>query len=177
MAGAVTSGEPQPTTQPLAPFLAANAALLLSKVGFAVMQLIGQAMETFGLRPGHFAILNVIEAEEGRSQQSLAQGLHIDPSTMVALIDDLEECGLAVRRRNPEDRRAYGLHLTAKGRKLLTRARSAADDVHDLILEPLDERDRERLRELLVQLATAGHLPKFSPPSGVCPPGMGGPRT
>jgi DNA-binding MarR family transcriptional regulator len=45
----------------------------------------------------------------------------------VALIDDLERAGYVKRERNPDDRRAYVITLTAAGRKMQARADEAVD--------------------------------------------------
>ncbi len=146
--------------------------LLMSKLGFASMQLFREALEPLGLHPRHFALLNLLGVEGERSQQALGEVLQIDPSTMVAVVDDLESEGLAERRRNPDDRRAYSVRLTPRGRSQLTRGRRAAKKVEDRVLAPLEPAERKRLLELLHRLAVAGHLPRFGPPggSGDCAP-------
>ena len=50
------------------------------------------------------------------SQRALGRRLRIDKSPMVGLIDDLEQLGLAERRRRTRDRRVQDIHLTAQGR-------------------------------------------------------------
>ncbi len=72
---------------------------------------------------------------------------------MVAAIDELEELGLAERRRHPSDRRKHAVHLTAKGKRTLNRAREAASGMAEELLAPLSERERETLRRLLRKLA------------------------
>ena len=64
-----------------------------------------------------FALLNVLGTREGAIQQELGLAMGIDPSTMVSLIDQLENAGLAKRRPRPTDRRARGcpLHPRAAG--------------------------------------------------------------
>jgi DNA-binding MarR family transcriptional regulator len=77
----------------------------------------------------------------------------IDPSSMVALIDELEERGLAERRQHSSDRRKHAVHLTAKGKRTLGRARGAAVAYAEELLAPLDATERETLRRLLRKLA------------------------
>src|SRR4051812_47778854 len=72
------------------------------------------ALETVGLTPALFALLNVIGARDGAIQQELGAVLGIDPSTMVSLIDHLESAGLAKRRPRPGDRRAREVAITAE---------------------------------------------------------------
>src|SRR6201995_6139058 len=67
------------------------------------------------LTPALFALLNVLGAREGTIQQQLSADMAIDPSAMVKLINELEEAGLAERRRRPNDRRAWEVSITPKG--------------------------------------------------------------
>jgi MarR family transcriptional regulator, lower aerobic nicotinate degradation pathway regulator len=67
---------------------------------------IADALESVGLTPALFALLNVLGARNGAIQQELGSVMGIDPSTMVSLIDQLEGAGLAQRRPHPKDRRA-----------------------------------------------------------------------
>src|ERR671931_2397862 len=71
-----------------------------------------EALESIGMTPALFALLNVLGAREGAIQQELSSDMGIDPSTMVSLIDALETRGLAARRRHPKDRRAWEVAIT-----------------------------------------------------------------
>ena len=59
------------------------------------------ALESIGLTPALFAVLSFLRAREGAIQQEIGAAMGIDPSTMVALIDQLESEGLAERRPPP----------------------------------------------------------------------------
>ena len=107
------------------------------------------ALDSVGLTPALFALLNVIGAREGAIQQELGSALGIDPSTMVSLIDKLEEAGLAQRRPSPTDRRAREVTITAKGRRALERGRDAAAQVEDEVLRGLSGAERRQLVTLL----------------------------
>ena len=107
------------------------------------------ALETVGLTPPLFAILNVIGAREGCIQGELAATLGIDPSTMVSLIDQLEGAGLAHRRPSPSDRRAREVAISASGRRRLDAARRLAARVEDDVLAGLTAAERRRLLALL----------------------------
>jgi DNA-binding MarR family transcriptional regulator len=107
------------------------------------------ALESVGLTPAVFALLNVLGAREGAIQQQLSSDMGIDPSAMVTLIDDLESAGLAERRRRPRDRRAWEVAITSKGRRALERARRLATQVEDEVLGGLTAADRRQLLTLL----------------------------
>jgi DNA-binding MarR family transcriptional regulator len=73
------------------------------------------------IRPGWFGLLVIVAGNEGLSQVRLARTLGIDSSTMVAMIDRMEERGWIARTRSQTDRRSHALQLTDEGRAFLAR--------------------------------------------------------
>jgi DNA-binding MarR family transcriptional regulator len=74
---------------------------------------------------------------------------------MVKLINELEDAGLADRRRRPNDRRAWEVTITPKGRRTLRRARGLASQVEDEVLGGLTATDRRQLLTLLRRALTS----------------------
>jgi len=110
---------------------------------------IAEALESIGLTPALFALLNVLGAREGAIQQEIGSAMGIDRSTMVVLIDELEAKGLAKRRAHPADRRAREVAITPKGRRVLERGRRMAIQVEDEVLRGLTTTERDELLKLL----------------------------
>jgi DNA-binding MarR family transcriptional regulator len=110
---------------------------------------IAAALESVGLTPALFGVLNVLGAREGAIQQEIGSAMGIDPSTMVSLIDQLETAGLAKRRPHPTDRRAREVAITPKGRRLLERGRRMSTQVEDEVLRGLSAAERRQLLTLL----------------------------
>jgi DNA-binding MarR family transcriptional regulator len=110
---------------------------------------IAEALESVGLTPALFGLLNVLGAREGAIQQELGSAMGIDRSTMVLLIDELEAAGLAKRRPHPKDRRAREVAITPKGRRVLEQGRRMARRVEDEVLGGLNANERRELLELL----------------------------
>jgi DNA-binding MarR family transcriptional regulator len=133
--------------------LASATGFLLSWNGRRTAHLFEQALESLDLRPPHFGVMTLIDANPGSTQQDLGRKSLIDPSTMVAMVDDLEARGLAERRPHSSDRRKHAVHLTADGKRTLKQARQKAAAVAEETLAPLDEEERETLRLLLRKLA------------------------
>src|SRR3954452_18883390 len=129
--------------------LASAPGFLLSWNGQRIAALFAAALEPLGLRPPHFGVMTLIEAHPGSTQQELVSASLIDPSSMVAMIDELEAAALAERRPHPSDRRKHSVHLTKRGRSTLGRARKAAGATLEEVFEPLDAGERETLRKLL----------------------------
>jgi MarR family transcriptional regulator, lower aerobic nicotinate degradation pathway regulator len=133
--------------------LASAPGFLLSWNGHRSAHVFAAALEPLGLRPPHFGVLTLIDAHPGCAQQELVDRSLIDPSSMVAVIDELEELGLAERRAHPGDRRKHAVHLTASGRETLQEARKAALATAKQIFAPLSGAEVETLRGLLRKLA------------------------
>src|SRR5215210_7112458 len=107
------------------------------------------ALQSVGLTPPLFAVLNYLRTNKGAIQQQIGSAMGIDPSTMVSLIDQLERAGLAKRRLHPQDRRAREVLITPKGRQALERARELAEEVEGVVLQGLSPAERRRLVTLL----------------------------
>jgi MarR family transcriptional regulator for hemolysin len=110
---------------------------------------IAASLESIGLTPALFGLLNVLGAREGAIQQELGSAMGIDRSTMVLLVDELEGKRLAKRRPHPADRRAREVAITAKGQQLLEQGRQMARQVEDEVLRGLTSGERRQLLKLL----------------------------
>ena len=123
-----------------------------------------EALDSIGLTPALFALLNVVGARAGVIQQQLSADMGIDPSAMVKLIDELERAGLAERQRRPGDSRAWEVSITPKGRRTLERARRLVVQVEDEVLGGLNAADRRQLLMLLRRaLVSAPPQPPWRP--------------
>ncbi len=128
--------------------------VLLIRVAAMVKQRIEVGMQECGLRPRHYAILQLLRTEGAVSQQAVGARLDIDPGTVVDLIDALEERGLVERRRRVGDRRVYELHLTAAGIAMSEQIEPVLHSVEGTALEPLSAAEMELLKEMLTRVVT-----------------------
>jgi DNA-binding MarR family transcriptional regulator len=122
---------------------------------------VAEGLASIGLTPALFAVLNFLRAREGAIQQEIGSAMGIDPSTMVSLIDQLEDAGLAKRRPRPTDRRAREVAITAKGSRMLERGRRIAVEVEDEVLQGLSAAERAELLNLMRR--ALGSAPPQSP--------------
>src|SRR3954469_17995468 len=129
--------------------LGRRAGFLLAQLGTHAHRRLAERLAQIDLHPRHFGMLTYLAAAEGQSQQALSTALGIHRSAVVALVDDLEQRGLAVRRRDPADRRAYTLYLTPSGRDLLADLKRIAAKHEAGLLSALDASERAQLISLL----------------------------
>ena len=131
---------------------------MLSSLGYAISRGFHEVLRPLELEPGEFALLRAVAASDGEAQHALAERLHISPSWMVAVVDELEKRGLLERRPHARDRRVRNLHLTAAGKNLLKQAERQAEQFDREVAEQLGEADRERLLDLLDRVAAGVEL-------------------
>jgi DNA-binding MarR family transcriptional regulator len=146
-------------SEPMPDALAERLGPLLGRAHDAHRRLSLEALAPLGLSVKAVGAMTVLEAEGPLSQRRLAERQGIDRTTMVAVVDELERLGAVERRRDPGDRRANALRLTASGRRLLTRARTAVAAAEKAFLAPLPEQDQQRLRAALRVLIEADPPP------------------
>ncbi len=132
--------------------------LLLRLVGYqlrlaqlAVFRDFGRATADLGLTPGRFGMLVLIEANPGVTQSELARAVGLDRSTMVALLDQLEDRRLVARRQGA-DRRTNGLWLAAPGQRLLGRMKRRVAAHEARVAARLTRAERELLLGALRRL-------------------------
>ena len=128
-------------------------AFLLSQLGHRSASVFTDLIASIDLTPPHAGILRAIAAEPGRSQQALSGQLGLLPSRVVAYVDELEDRGYVERRRNPDDRRLHALHLTASGKKVITKTGELGRQHDRLLTAGLDSQQRDILHQLLATIA------------------------
>ncbi|SDP09237.1 MarR family winged helix-turn-helix transcriptional regulator [Actinacidiphila guanduensis] len=106
-----------------------------------------------GLRPRHLIALRLLADLGPQSQLRLAEALSLDPSNVVALLKELEERDLVLRRRDPLDRRRHIIELSGKGQDEVARSLARGVAVEDHLFAALDRDERATLFELLRRAA------------------------
>jgi DNA-binding MarR family transcriptional regulator len=126
------------------------------EIGLLLRQAHRKAADAFneGLRPlgiegRHFGLLLTLQRQGPLSQRALIDRLSSDKSSMVRLVDSLEDRGLCAREPAEGDRRAYAVRLTPAGRALVARAQGVADEVVAVLLADFEPEARTQLHELL----------------------------
>jgi MarR family transcriptional regulator, lower aerobic nicotinate degradation pathway regulator len=103
---------------------------------------------------GYLSRLLASLADEGAaSQVELSRRTGIDPSDVVAAVNDLEAHRFVMRQRDPHDARRNVVTLTAAGRSELARLDVVVADVQERFLAPLSESERRNLQRILTKLA------------------------
>jgi DNA-binding MarR family transcriptional regulator len=130
----------------------AQATVMIARVARVVRQRFEQVLTPLGLRQRHVVALSFLRGHGPTAQQQLADRLRMDASSMVCLLNELEENELVVRHRDRADRRRGIVELSPRGELALREVDQALQVVEDEMLTRLDSSERGTLHELLAKL-------------------------
>jgi len=139
-------------------------AFLLTQVGTHAAQAFAKRIAALSVTPAHAGILRMLKMHSPLSQRELAAKLGIHASRLVAILDEMEEGGLAVREPSATDRRVYLLRITEKGLETLREIGLLYQAHNAAITAALSDGERETLTSLLERIAAdQGLVPGVHP--------------
>jgi DNA-binding MarR family transcriptional regulator len=105
--------------------------------------------------------LIALKEEQPLTIAQLAKKVYLSPSTLVGIIDRLEEKDLVQRKRDPSDRRRVQIYVTTQGTDLIAAAPSLLQETLVSALKELPEPEQISITmalEKLVDLMEARHI-------------------
>jgi DNA-binding MarR family transcriptional regulator len=121
--------------------------VLLTRLARAVYRRTSE--EVLGMRLKGYVALCYLLDRGAATQQELGEKMMVDANNLVLMLNELEDAGYLVRRRDPDDRRRHIVELTDAGRKAIGRAEEGMESVEEDILAALSSKERATLRALL----------------------------
>lgn len=97
-------------------------------------------------------LMHLHRAGEGLLQRELAARVGLDVSSLVRLLDILEQRQLVERRPDPQDRRGNRLFLTKAGHAQVARIRGLVEPLEDDLLQDLDDAATEALLQAFARI-------------------------
>lgn len=147
----MTIGDAVGTTQPrlAQASIADDIGLLLAKLHAVGSVRNNRALADVQLRERSYSVLRLACSGLEPTQRELAEFLSLDPSQIVALVDELERRGLVVREQGRSDRRQKIVLPTPDGERVHARAEAAVRTCEREQLAALDDDEQATLRALL----------------------------
>lgn len=134
--------------------LSEDIGFLLNRAAASMMSAAKSTLTPFGLRVRSYSVLTLAcEHSGGLGQRQIAEELGLDPSQIVALVDELETSGLIARHVDPDDRRNKRIDATEAGRAVCADAQRALTSSQPGILGTLTEKNLDELRRVLQSIA------------------------
>jgi MarR family transcriptional regulator, transcriptional regulator for hemolysin len=107
-------------------------------------------LQVYGLTEATWLpLLRIARSETPMRQNELAASLSLDGSSVVRLLDALENSGLIERCEDPDDRRAKSLALTPRGRRTVDQVERVSREVRDAVFGEISDEDLGRTLRLL----------------------------
>ncbi|HUC61359.1 MAG TPA: MarR family transcriptional regulator [Alphaproteobacteria bacterium] len=113
------------------------------------------SLERHGVAPGQLAVLQCLWAGDGLTQAELARQVQVEQPTMARTLDRMARDGLIQRVPSKEDRRAFNVRLTARGKNRRRAVAGEAARLESLAASAIGKRERATLARLLGQLSTS----------------------
>src|SRR5262245_25129777 len=126
--------------------------LRLAHTSKSVSRAFGEALAEAGGSIPTWLILTSLMGESWPAQHHLARAMHIEGPTLTRHLDGLEEAGLVVRTREPNDRRAVRVELTDAGRAKHAELLRAVIGFDRRLTSGLGAAELDELRGLLERL-------------------------
>ncbi len=113
---------------------------------------IGQNSGTSPLSYTQATTLLIIDSLPFANQSEIAKRLHLQPATIVTLIDELEKQALVRRNPTPNDRRTYQILLTDMGKKELEAIKRKSKSIEKFVKNQLSSHEFELLTAIVDKL-------------------------
>lgn len=131
---------------------ALNAYINLVRASDSVLSKVAVHLESEGVTMGQFAVLEALLHLGPMCQHALAEKLLRSGGNMTLVVDNLQKQGWVKRQRQEKDRRMVEIHLTPKGRTLITRIFPEHAKVIARVMAELTPAEQEDLRRIARKL-------------------------
>lgn len=129
---------------------------LLRQAQTAHRQTMEHVLAPLGLTPPQFTVLTMLMAYPGASGADLARLSLLTPQTVSVIVANLERMGALVRTPHATHGRVLQIGVSAKGRQLLARCRTAVDAIEREMAVGLTAVEEAAVRRWLVRIAQQG---------------------
>lgn len=143
-------------TGPAEPRVTGRAPIALARRFYQItLSVVAEAHANTKLRALEFGVLIHIHEAPGIDQNTLAERMALDRTSISGMVFHLEQQGLIERAVNGADRRARALRLTAAGKRLHDRQLPKAIAAQQRILDVLAPAERRAFIDMLVRVIAA----------------------
>jgi DNA-binding MarR family transcriptional regulator len=109
-------------------------------------------LEQHNIGSGQFSFLMALCREDGVHQEDLAQSIKIDKATCTRAVKKLVKEGYITRKRDSEDKRAYRIFLTEKGKKMEPVLKYISETWKAILLTGFTEEEKELTIDFLKRI-------------------------
>src|SRR6202795_4623528 len=134
------------------PVRALKAFINLARGSDSLFSRMSASLESYGLTMGQFGVLEALLHLGPMCQHTLGEKLLRSGGNVTLVVDNLERHGWVRRERQVNDRRMIQIHLTPKGRRLITRVFPEHAKMVVKVMSKLSAAEQEQLRKIARKL-------------------------
>ena len=124
----------------------------IAETAHALRKAFDRRASALGVTRAQWKVLFRLTRFPGLRQVELADMLDVEPITLCRIVDRLEEAELVERQRDPEDRRAWRLHVTDKAKPLVERLKSLGSELVNEAFADIDRSELDQVRGVLARV-------------------------
>ena len=125
--------------------------LLMSNHLMVQKALVSSVKDT-GLTPGQPKVLDYLLHHDGAIQKEIAIFCHIEPASLSAILNGMENKGYIERKNTDNNRRSLHVYLTETGKKYANRLNLEFMKIESEALKGFSESEVQQLQDLLGRL-------------------------
>ncbi|MGZ2411696.1 DNA-binding MarR family transcriptional regulator [Sphingomonas sp. F9_3S_D5_B_2] len=126
--------------------------LEIGETAHALRKSFDRRASALGATRAQWKVMIKLSRKPGLRQVELADMLEVEPITLCRIIDRLEEAKLVERSRDPDDRRAWRLHVTAQAQPLIEKLQALGAELAGEAFAGIDPVDVETTRKVLARV-------------------------
>ncbi|MDD3247080.1 MAG: MarR family transcriptional regulator [Methanosarcina sp.] len=120
---------------------------------------LNKELEPYGIGSGQFSFMMSLYLKDGVKQETLSRTYKLDKATVAKAIKKLEDTGYVYRKQDAEDKRAYNVFLTEKGKDIGAKMKEIAIKWDDIVIAGFSEEEKrlsaaflERMEQNITEL-------------------------
>ena len=117
-----------------------------------LQKLVMSRIKPLGLTTGQPKVLDYLKDHDGSNQRQLAYGCRIEPSSLTALLNRMEDTGLIERRKKDGNRRSYYIYMTEKGRNCQIRVAEEFQKLEEKAMRNISKEDLQLFQKIFLQM-------------------------
>lgn len=102
---------------------------------------------------GQIRILRALAIKDGINQERIRHLFHLDKGTVAKAIKPLIREGYITREKRPEDKRAYQIFLTDRGRSVMPTLKKTVYRWTDILTAGFTEEEKQSVNDLLFRMS------------------------
>ncbi len=109
-------------------------------------------LKSSGLTLGQPKVLDYLKDHDGAGQKEIAAACHVDPASITAILNGMENKGLIERRHLNGNRRSSYVFLTEKGRQMQQKVEQSFQQIEETAFADIPEHTRQEFLQTFKQI-------------------------